>query len=1239
METNPRPPSLTPDRRRLRPAPRRDVPVGRRLRSLTGMVVVGTLLLLAQAAGAAQRGNAAETTPDVPSLHRGPARPPSAGAAGDVLDGPAARAEIERAIPERTQQLRERAVALLADPAHVVPEVYRPLGDVRLDRLVLADRIEIPAGVLVEVEPGAALVARHEIVIEGTIVAASAAGEHGHRSFAEGRDRAAARMGSAEGQARHGGDILLVAGQRISLHGELLPTSGSAGVEPGEPGGDGGSIVLDAPTVVASCDLVAADGAAGGPGAPGGRGGSVLATGTLHGLDPALPFQAIAGPGGDGGAGLAGSLHFVDGGDGGRGGSALVAGRVATSVDAGGRLDGAVDGDNGDNNPGEWTDGGADGLDGGPCQDGGRGLMAFSTWAGTGGKGGHGADATQDGESGGTGGNGGNGGDARSGDGGWGGDGGPCSADCNAGDGGVGGPGAQAVAGSGNAGGDGGDGLGTGLGGHGGWGGDGGDARAGKGGWGGNGGDCCHLDPTGPGGRGAAAGDASLARAWGGHGAAGGRGGHADSLNGTGGDGGDGGHGGDGQGGYAGYGGDGGDGDGPGPGGPKSQPGAGHLGYGAPGGTAGWPNGEHGVHGDNGTGDFGFAALDGDDGDPCGDASPPPDEEDSEDYADGTWEDAYGWQFESVLPPVYGAFAERFILEREMVGAYFRFTTMGEPGEGVMDAFVWADDGGRPGPVLALRTGVAVSGVPAYPEVRGTEILGLHAPAGLSCWLGYWGAWPGQPAGWRLAVDRDGPGGGLPSTNVAPGQGWPEGWQPMAEIFGPTAAVGIAVLYDDRGACVLDTDCCRVRSRRDCEADGGLFAGPGSFCEDQWPERGDMALHDVGSAQLSVTDQGILGFLDATQTEGEGLRFPAGGPNHLYIGSLWVGATPGKVANRDYDADPGKDWEVSFCPGGRMEAFTTERADQAFATHFEEGGSLGTDGASLDGLLVAQQSLAWGGSGPESRAILLQYTLYNRSDEAFRDLVAGLFLDLDVSGAGGDDVAGVQGDVVWIGDPGGSHTGVRLLDPIVDEEGPIPVERANATLVPNPLFVYPNEYVTEEDKHGFLRGEPGHVFDDGAEPSDYSALVSAGPFDLAPGARVTIAFAVGAGDTLAELLAALERVGELYRPPTTAIGSPLDSADAGEGGLSALRCRPSPFVDEVRIEYEAPRGLESTLAVYDAGGRMVQRLAAGRVEASPEVVRWDGRDAQGREVSAGVYFLRLDVGGERREVRLLRLRH
>jgi flagellar hook assembly protein FlgD len=49
--------------------------------------------------------------------------------------------------------------------------------------------------------------------------------------------------------------------------------------------------------------------------------------------------------------------------------------------------------------------------------------------------------------------------------------------------------------------------------------------------------------------------------------------------------------------------------------------------------------------------------------------------------------------------------------------------------------------------------------------------------------------------------------------------------------------------------------------------------------------------------------------------------------------------------------------------------------------------------------------------------------------------------------------------------------------------------------------------------------------------------------------------------------------------------------------------------------------------VYDVSGRLVTVLADGAAEAGNHAARWDGRDAQGRPVSSGVYFCRLTVDG------------
>ncbi len=60
--------------------------------------------------------------------------------------------------------------------------------------------------------------------------------------------------------------------------------------------------------------------------------------------------------------------------------------------------------------------------------------------------------------------------------------------------------------------------------------------------------------------------------------------------------------------------------------------------------------------------------------------------------------------------------------------------------------------------------------------------------------------------------------------------------------------------------------------------------------------------------------------------------------------------------------------------------------------------------------------------------------------------------------------------------------------------------------------------------------------------------------------------------------------------------------------------------------------------MYDVNGRKLATLVQGTRVAGRHVVRWDGRDAAGRQLPTGVYFVRLDLAGhyEARKVVLTR---
>ena len=77
-----------------------------------------------------------------------------------------------------------------------------------------------------------------------------------------------------------------------------------------------------------------------------------------------------------------------------------------------------------------------------------------------------------------------------------------------------------------------------------------------------------------------------------------------------------------------------------------------------------------------------------------------------------------------------------------------------------------------------------------------------------------------------------------------------------------------------------------------------------------------------------------------------------------------------------------------------------------------------------------------------------------------------------------------------------------------------------------------------------------------------------------------------------------------------------------------LSCYPNPLNPLTTISYDLDRGVPVRLAIYDVRGQLIKTLVdlpyqpAGRQEA-----RWDGKDAAGRQVSAGVYFAPLRAGG------------
>lgn len=106
-----------------------------------------------------------------------------------------------------------------------------------------------------------------------------------------------------------------------------------------------------------------------------------------------------------------------------------------------------------------------------------------------------------------------------------------------------------------------------------------------------------------------------------------------------------------------------------------------------------------------------------------------------------------------------------------------------------------------------------------------------------------------------------------------------------------------------------------------------------------------------------------------------------------------------------------------------------------------------------------------------------------------------------------------------------------------------------------------------------------------------------------------------------------------YGPDTT--GAP-DGPRPGTGTL--LQNVPNPFDPDTVIRFELAREGPIELSIHDVTGRLIKALLREWRPAGANVAGWDGTDAEGRPVAAGVYFTRLRTEQDQSIRKMIRLR-
>ncbi len=371
----------------------------------------------------------------------------------------------------------------------------------------------------------------------------------------------------------------------------------------------------------------------------------------------------------------------------------------------------------------------------------------------------------------------------------------------------------------------------------------------------------------------------------------------------------------------------------------------------------------------------------------------------------------------------------------------------------------------------------------------------------------------------------------------------------------------------------------------------------------------DFRTHEIGDVYLTITDQGIIGYMDQGGEEGVGMG-PAGEGSDLFVGSFWAGTSAAYICNRDYNGLDSEtyEWVVSDPdPNGRVRDLGPTGSDETFSAIFTDGGH-----ASPLPLMVEQTSMSFS-TAPDNTFVILEYRLTNNSATDIPALYTGIYCDFDIGVDSFQNMGGTDPtrNLTYLYEPLGHYYGIVLLGAATPQ---------NLTVVNNPLYVFPTSAVTDADKFNLLTGTFSHPA--GNVNDDWSMLTSSMMSLDADGGQGVVTYALVFGNSFPELCANVDAAIAIYNPVATITeDTPVKLFRLGQN-------HPNPFNPTTNINFTVEQEGPVELAVYDLSGRKIRTLVRDTRGPGDHVVTWDGTDQTGSSVPSGMYFYKLKSGGD-----------
>lgn len=376
----------------------------------------------------------------------------------------------------------------------------------------------------------------------------------------------------------------------------------------------------------------------------------------------------------------------------------------------------------------------------------------------------------------------------------------------------------------------------------------------------------------------------------------------------------------------------------------------------------------------------------------------------------------------------------------------------------------------------------------------------------------------------------------------------------------------------------------------------------------------NIAINDVAS---TISSTGKIGYRSDGQVGGLGFTYMGGG-TLLYEAGLMVGNSATKVS--DVVRGTGATSDTDFSSFIRA-----HRILPAVESDFDVFGAF-RDNTSASPLpvTVRHSAYAWT-SVPDRKYIMVKYAINNTGASTLTGVRAGIFADWDVdastfgSNRAAFDAVNKMGYVYYTG-ASGLYVGIKLL---TSSAAVNHYAIDNVSGGAGGIDMYTG-YDTGKKWTTLSTPRPdAGVAGSGA---DVANVVSTGPYSIPAGDSVIVAFALIAGDNLADLQASAVAAQIMWdgMSGTTASNEPVLDVE------NVIAVYPNPASESATIDLNLTETQDVTLRVFNMVGQEIGTIISGKLTAGTHRYTFDTS-----ALSNGMYYYQLNAGVKKYTYKLM----